>query len=122
MKLYDDENLFANAARLGPVLHKELAAAAARLAVPSFVRSLGLLGALELGAPADAWARLGHELAARKLSLHNDGKRGTAIFAPPLCITEDELVGGVRSFGDAAVAAFGAAPGALAPAVAGAAR
>ena len=109
LKLYDDEQLYANAARLGPVLHRELTAVAARLGRKSFVRSLGLLGALELEAPADAWARLASELAARKLSLHNDGKRGTAIFAPPLCITEDELVRGMRGFGDAAVAAFGAA-------------
>ena len=108
LKLYDDEQLFANSARLGPVLHRELAAVAARLGGKSFVRSLGLLGALELEAPAGAWARLATELAARKLSLHNDGKRGTCIFAPPLCITEDELVVGMRSFGDAAVAAFGA--------------
>jgi taurine--2-oxoglutarate transaminase len=117
MKLYDDEQLFANSARLGPVLHRELTAVAARLGVRTFVRSLGLLGALELEAPAGAWAKLGHELAARKLSLHNDGKRGTAIFAPPLCITEDELVRGVRSFGDAAVAAFGAGAGAAPGAV-----
>jgi len=109
LKLYDDEQLFANSARLGPVLHRELLAVAARLGGKPFVRSLGLLGALELEAPADAWARLATELAARKLSLHNDGKRGTAIFAPPLCITEDELVRGLRSFGDAAVAAFGGA-------------
>jgi len=109
LKLYDDEQLFANSARLGPVLHRELAAVAARLGGKPFVRSLGLLGALELEAPADAWTRLATELAARKLSLHNDGKRGTAIFAPPLCITEDELVRGLRSFGDAAVAAFGGA-------------
>jgi taurine--2-oxoglutarate transaminase len=112
LKLYDDEQLFANSARLGPVLHRELAAVAARLGAPAFVRALGLLGALELEAPADAWTKLSHELAARKLSLHNDGKRGTCIFAPPLCITEDELVRGLRGFGDAAVAAFGAAPGA----------
>jgi len=109
LKLYDDEQLFANSARLGPVLHRELVAVAARLSGKPFVRSLGLLGALELEAPADAWTRLATELAARKLSLHNDGKRGTAIFAPPLCITEDELVRGLRSFGDAAVAAFGGA-------------
>ncbi len=109
LKLYDDEQLFANAARLGPVLGRELAAVAARLGGKTFVRSLGLLGALELEAPTEAWARLATELAARKLSLHNDGKRGTAIFAPPLCITEDELVRGLRSFGDAAVAAFGGA-------------
>jgi hypothetical protein len=41
------------------------------------------------------------------VSLHVDAKRGTAIFSPPLCITEQELVTGVRAFGDAAVAAFG---------------
>ena len=109
LKLYEDEQLFENAARLGPVLNRELAAVAARLGVKSFVRSLGLLGALELEAPAAAWSKLSDELAARRLSLHNDGKRGTAIFAPPLCITEDELVRGMRSFGDAAVAAFGGA-------------
>ncbi|MEO7734055.1 MAG: aminotransferase class III-fold pyridoxal phosphate-dependent enzyme [Kofleriaceae bacterium] len=109
LKLYEDEQLFGNAERLGPVLHRELAAVAARLGVPSFVRSLGLLGALELEAPAAAWSTLSDELAARRLSLHNDGKRGTAIFAPPLCITEDELVRGMRSFGDAAVVAFGGA-------------
>jgi taurine--2-oxoglutarate transaminase len=109
LKLYDDEQLFANAARLGPVLRRELEAVAGRLPGVPFVRSLGLLGALEIDAPAAAWSRLGHELAARKLSLHDDGKRGTAIFAPPLCITEDELVTGLRGFGDAAVAAFGGA-------------
>jgi len=109
LKLYDDEQMFANAARLGPVLRAELDAVAARVRVKSFVRSLGLLGALEIEAPPAAWATLGKELAHRKLSLHVDSKRGTAIFAPPLCITERELVTGLRSFGDAAVAAFGGA-------------
>jgi taurine---2-oxoglutarate transaminase len=107
MKLYDDDKLYDNAARLGPVLRRELDAVAGRVRARSFVRSLGLLGALEVEAPADAWARLGGELGARRLSLHVDPKRGTAIFAPPLCITEDELVRGLRGFGDAAVAAFG---------------
>jgi taurine--2-oxoglutarate transaminase len=107
LKLYAEEGLFENAQRLGPVLRKELDAVAARLGVPSFVRSLGLLGALELEAPPAAWSQLGPELAARRLSLHDDARRGTCIFAPPLCITEDELVRGLRSFGDAAVAAFG---------------
>jgi taurine--2-oxoglutarate transaminase len=109
LKLYDDEQSFAHAARLDPVLRRELAQVAARLGVPTFVRSIGLLGALELEAPAASWAVLGTELAARKLSLHADAKRGTCIVSPPLCITEDELVRGLRSFGDAAVAAFGAA-------------
>ena len=94
MKLYEDEKLFEHAARLGPVLRRELDAIAARLGVRSFVRGLGLLAALEVEAPLDRWTKLGRELATRKLSLHVDGKRGTAIFAPPLCITEDELVRG----------------------------
>ena len=109
MKLYEDEKLFENSARLGPVLRRELEAIAARLGVPSFVRGLGLLAVLEAEAPLDRWTKLGGELATRRLSLHLDGKRGTAIFAPPLCITEDELVRGMRSFGDAAVSAFGGA-------------
>ena len=106
LNVYEDEHMYENAARLGPVLLRELTAVAARLRVKTFVRGLGLLAALEVEAPPDAWAALGRELAARKLSLHVDGKRGTAIFSPPLCITEQELVTGVRAFGDAAVAAF----------------
>jgi 4-aminobutyrate aminotransferase-like enzyme len=99
--------MFANAERLGPVLLRELDAVAARLAVPANVRGLGLLAAIAPQAPIDRWTKLSAELSARKLSLHVEAKRGTAIFSPPLCITEAELVQGVRSFGDAAVAAFG---------------
>jgi taurine---2-oxoglutarate transaminase len=109
LKVYEEEHMFENAARLGPVLRSELDRVAARLPQPVFVRSLGLLGALEVTAPAEAWARLSTELAERRLSLHVDGKRGTAIFSPPLCITEDELVIGMRGFGDAARLAFGGA-------------
>ena len=107
MKLYEDEQLYVNATRLGPVLRAELHAVAERLGVTTFVRGLGLLAAIEIEAPMDRWQKLAAELAQRKLSLHVDGKRGTAIFAPPLCISEAELVTGIRSFGDAAVAAFG---------------
>ncbi len=110
MKLYDDEQLYANSARLGPVLLRELDAVAAKLAVPAHVRGLGLLAALAPQATPAQWSKLGAELATRKLSLHVDGKRGTAIFAPPLCITEEELVRGIRSFGEAAISAFGGAP------------
>ena len=107
MKIYDDDRLYDNAERLGPVLRRELDSIRARIG-RGFVRSLGLLGAIELDAPLAQWGTLTKDLAARKLSLHIDGKRGTAIFAPPLCITEAELVTGMRSFADAAVAAFGA--------------
>jgi taurine--2-oxoglutarate transaminase len=108
MKVYEDDRLYENAAALGPVLRRELDAIAARVSAKTFVRSLGLLGALELEAPLERWGTFGTELTRRKLSLHVDGKRGTAIVSPPLCITEAELVTGLRSLGDAAVAAFGA--------------
>jgi taurine--2-oxoglutarate transaminase len=105
MKVYDDDHLYDNAAKLGPVLLREVQAI--RDVVGGFARGLGLLAALELEAPLDRWKVLGGELAKRKLSLHVDAKRGTAIFAPPLCITEQELVTGMRSFGEAAKVAFG---------------
>jgi taurine---2-oxoglutarate transaminase len=108
LNVYRDDKLFENAATLGPVLLREVAAAGQRIAAKHFSRGLGLLAALEVEATAAQWSTLGAELAKRKLSLHVDGKRGTAIFAPPLCITEQELVTGVRSFADAAVIAFGA--------------
>jgi taurine--2-oxoglutarate transaminase len=109
LKVYEDEGMYANAARLGPVLLAELRAVAARLGVKSFVRGLGLLAALEVECTAAQWAAFGPALAARKLSLHLEGKKTTAIIAPPLCIAEADLVAGVRAFGDAAVAAFGGA-------------
>ncbi len=107
LKVYEDEGMYANAARLGPVLLAELRAVAARLGVPRFVRGLGLLAALEVECTPAQWATFGKELAARKLSLHLEAKKTTAIIAPPLCIAEADLVAGVRALGDAAVAAFG---------------
>ncbi len=107
MKVYEDEQLYANAERLGPVLLRELSAIRDSLGAKAFTRGLGLLAALEVEAPIEAWQTLNGELARRRLSLHVDGKKGTAIFAPPLCISEQELVTGVRSFGEAARLAFG---------------
>lgn len=110
LRVYDDEGLFDNAARLGPVLLRELDAIRARLAQnssrPIYTRGLGLLAALEIEAPPEAWQKLTAELTKRRLSLHVDGSRGTCIFAPPLCISEQDLVTGVRSFGEAATSAF----------------
>jgi taurine---2-oxoglutarate transaminase len=108
LRLYEEDRLFERAAELGPVLRRELEQVAARLAPTTFVRSLGLLAGLEVEAGAAAWAALARELAARRLKLHLEPDRQVVIFAPPLCIAEDELVTGVRSFGEAALAAFGA--------------
>ena len=107
LNVYEDDGLFDHAARLGPVLQAELRAVAARIAPKSFVRGLGLLAALEIEAPVAQWTRFGAELAARQLSLHLYGDRGLAVLSPPLCITEEDLVRGVRALGDAAVIAFG---------------
>jgi len=110
LKVYEDEQLFARGAAMGPVIERELRAIAGRLSgIRTFVRGLGALWCLEVVAPAAAWARFSAELAARRLSLHVDGSRGTAIVSPPLCIGEDELVTGLRALGDAAVIAFGGA-------------
>ncbi len=108
LRLYEDEKLFDHSAALGPVLARELENCARRLAPKTFVRSIGLLGALEVdGVDPATWNVLAAELAKAKISLHVEGRRSMAIFAPPLCITEAELVDGVRRFGDAAVTAFG---------------
>ena len=108
LAVYEDDKLYANAELLGPVLLRELAAIREAIAPKSFTRGLGLLAALEVeGAPVEQWQHLGAELSKRRLSLHVDSKKGTAIFAPPLCISEQELVTGVRSFGEAAKLAFG---------------
>ncbi|HMG58064.1 MAG TPA: aminotransferase class III-fold pyridoxal phosphate-dependent enzyme [Kofleriaceae bacterium] len=119
LQVYKDEALFDNARELGSVLHSELHRIQQQLGVASFTRSLGLLGVLELvdEAPALAWAQLDRELAARKLSLHVEPRRGSCIIAPPLCIARDELIAGLRGFGEAAVAAFGGRAGG--PAAAG---
>jgi acetylornithine/succinyldiaminopimelate/putrescine aminotransferase len=74
------------------------------------VRGLGLLWAIEVEAPPQRWAALSRELAAAKLSLHVDARRGTIIVSPPLCIDEKDLMDGLRGLADAAHVAFGASP------------
>jgi taurine--2-oxoglutarate transaminase len=110
LKVYEDDGLYARAAALAPICERELRSLASRLPVKSFVRGLGLLWCLELEAPPERWAAFGRELAAAKISLHVDGKRGTIIVSPPLCIGEAELAEGLRALADAADVAFGVAP------------
>jgi taurine---2-oxoglutarate transaminase len=109
LRVYEDEKLFENSARLGPVLKAELQAVAARVKPKTFVRGIGLLAVMEVEATADQWTALTREIAARQISMHVDPRRNMAIFSPPLCIKDEDLVAGIRAFGDAAVAAFGAA-------------
>ena len=112
LRAYEDQALFARVRTLAPVFERELAAIAARLKPASGIcmtRAVGLLGVLEVDADAAAYATLGRELAARRLQLHVEARRNTSIFAPPYVISEEEMVLGMRAFGDAAVIAFGGA-------------
>ena len=108
MKVYDDEQHVRErrAARPGAAARAQ----AIRDAIQSkrlHARARPPRGARARGADRSMAEARRRSSAKRKLSLHVDGKRGTAIFAPPLCITEQELVTGVRSFGEAARLAFG---------------
>ena len=94
LKVYEDEGCTTNAARArAGAAPRARRGRRAHRAAESFVR-----GARPARLPRDRGARssAGQRSApssrARRLSLHVDGRRGTAIFAPPLCITEDELV------------------------------
>jgi taurine--2-oxoglutarate transaminase len=110
LKVYDDDGLYERGADLADVIEQGLRSAQSRIPRKSFVRGLGALWALEVEAPLDRWAVLQRELAVAKLSLHVDGKRGTIIVSPPLCISVSDLAEGLRSLGDAADVAFGVAP------------
>ncbi len=85
LELYDDEKLFDNARRLGPVLRPELDAIAGAVRARSFVRGLGLLAVLEVEAEASAWAALSgelrdaHAVAARRRQARHGDLRAAAV-------------------------------------------
>jgi taurine--2-oxoglutarate transaminase len=102
LDVYRDERLFEHAERLGPTLRACLDRVCERAPqVASAARGIGLLAALDLRGSDAMWRRLAVELSARRLSLHLSKQRGTAIFAPPLIITREELEAGLEGFGDA---------------------
>jgi taurine--2-oxoglutarate transaminase len=108
LDVYRDQRLFERAARLQPVLRGGLDKVCARS--PELARNsrgIGLLAAVDIAADESVWKRLPGELAARRLSFHLSKKRGTAIFAPPLIIGEEELARGLSDFGDALCTAAG---------------
>lgn len=105
---YEQDDLFARAARLEPVLRGALDQVRDRAGQAVFaIRSIGLLAALELTLDDGGWRALEAGMRARRLSAHVDARRGTVIFAPPLVIAEDDLTAGIAGFGDALVAALG---------------
>jgi taurine--2-oxoglutarate transaminase len=102
LAIYRDEKLFERARTLEPVLRSSLERVRARFGGQVVdVRGIGLLAALEMDLPEPAWQRLNQEVARRHLYLHIEARRKTAIFSPPLIISEQDLRGGIDAFSDA---------------------
>jgi len=92
LSIYEDEGLIDRAASLAPAFADGWAGIASRSDRVEHVRSIGLLGALEL----DHVDGLTQQLAARKIHAFVRGAEKMLIVAPPLCIDEAELADGFR--------------------------
>lgn len=101
LRAYETENLFERAAALEPVLLETLRTWVRKwpAAVPA-ARGRGLLAAVDLILSDEGWRLLIEAVEQRGLFLHISKGRKTAIFAPPLCIDKDVLVGGLADFGE----------------------
>lgn len=107
LAIYEQDDLFARADRLGPVLLSAMRELAAELpAAFVYPRGVGLLAAVELTASPEKIAAFGAELFARKLYAHFDARRRLLILAPPLMIPEDVLADGLARIAAAARATF----------------
>ncbi len=103
IRIYEDQSLFARAAKLAPTLVGPLQALCA--ADPehfSGARGQGMLAAVDVVGAPGYWAELHKAVEKEKLFLHLSERRGTAIFAPPLNIDEEVLADGMQRFADAA--------------------
>ena len=120
IEVYEDDRLIEHAAALDSVLKEELQALLAHHSVVGDVRSIGLLGAMELvtdktsNTPLVPYGKSAPEGSAiatfpaelKKRGLHILVRGHMLIVAPPLCITEAQLRDGMRRIGDALAAAF----------------
>jgi adenosylmethionine-8-amino-7-oxononanoate aminotransferase len=106
LDVYRDDQLFARADALAPAFLGQLRALRDALpGVVTAVRGLGLLAALELALAPAGLQRLAAELAARHISTHLYPRTSTLVLAPPLCIDEAALAGGIAAVGEALRAA-----------------
>ncbi len=112
LKVYEEDALFARAAALEPVLLAELRAIEEQcLPVVEHVRGIGLLGCIELAGEPSLWRALTAALAARRVAVHAEPRRGTLIVAPPLVIEESELRQGMALVREAISEAISATKG-----------
>jgi taurine--2-oxoglutarate transaminase len=102
LEVYEEDGLFARSAALEPSLRRGLERLRARFpANIHSVRGRGLLFAAEVDLSAEQWQLLRNAVAAAKLYLHVDQRRGTVIFAPPLIIEDSVLESGIERFATA---------------------
>ncbi len=108
LELYEEEGLFARSAALEPLLRRCLERLRARFPanIPA-VRGRGLLFAVEVDVSAAQWQLLRSTVAAARLYVHVDERRGTVIFAPPLVIDNSVLERGIERFTTAFAEAVG---------------
>jgi len=102
---YRSENLFGRAAEFASPMRQLLETVAAGSAVATAVRSIGLLGAIDLDLSRAGWERLGAELHRRHIHCHVYPRRGSIVVSPPLVIERQELAAGIGLIGEAISAA-----------------
>ncbi|AKF09394.1 aminotransferase class III-fold pyridoxal phosphate-dependent enzyme [Sandaracinus amylolyticus] len=104
VRVYEDEKLVERAAVLGARMGAEIAAMQDRRGETiTKTRAMGLLAGLEIAGDAARFTRLSKALDARRVYTHPNARIRTLIVAPPLVITEDELLRGLRAIEDAIV-------------------
>lgn len=91
INVYSDEGLIERAARLEAPLLERLR----RFPSATAVRGRGLLAAVEVDLPREAFPGLQQGLHERRIHLHLRPAQNTIILAPPLCIGEQELEWGL---------------------------
>ncbi len=105
IEAYRTQNLFARADELASPFRQLLETVAADAAVATGVRSIGLLGAIDLDLSRAGWDRLKTEIHRRHVYCHVYPRRGSVVLAPPLIIARQELAAGIGLLGEAISAA-----------------
>jgi taurine--2-oxoglutarate transaminase len=101
LKIYQSQRLFERAAALGGPFRQALLELAETCPAAGDVRSIGLLGAVDLELSRAGWDRLRRELARRHVLVHSYPRRGMIVVAPPLVIDESELRAGLARVAEA---------------------
>ncbi len=101
LEVYRAEKLFERAAEMDAPFRQRLETVAAESTVATAVRSIGLLGAIDLELSQAGWQRLRAELLRRHVYLHVYPRRGCIVIAPPLVIEQHELASGIGLLGEA---------------------